>query len=114
MAKQTFRLVPLTSLGKWSIGLIIAMPLLLILGSLFLNTMYVSVPSGNTLLDDIAGRPGLALSMLAGMVAGVAAFFTGLLAIIRQKERALLVFISSIIGALVIILLASEVLFPQM
>jgi hypothetical protein len=47
------------------------------------------------------------------MVAGIAAFITGLLAIIRQKEHALLVYISSSIGALLVLFLAGELLFPH-
>jgi hypothetical protein len=45
-------------------------------------------------------RPALALTMLAGMVTGISAFITGLLAIVRQKENAILVYISTTIGAL--------------
>jgi hypothetical protein len=102
-----------TTLGKWSIGLIVAMVLLFILGSSFTNSIYKSIPAGRTILADIIARPALALTMLAGMVAGISAFITGLLAIIRQKERALLVYISSSIGALLVLFLVGEILFPH-
>jgi hypothetical protein len=55
----------------------------------------------------------LALTMLAGMVAGISAFITGLLAIIRQKETALLVYVSTVIGALLTLFLAGEIVFPH-
>jgi hypothetical protein len=75
--------------------------------------MYKSVPAGSTILVDIATRPALALTMLAGMAAGILAFITGLLAIIRQKDNALLVYVSSLIGALLMLFLAGEVLSPH-
>jgi hypothetical protein len=64
-------------------------------------------------LADIAARPALALTMLAGMAAGISAFITGLLAILRRRERAGLVYLSGAIGALLIFFLAAELLFPH-
>ena len=112
MTRQTWRITPKTILGKWSIGLIIAMPILFFIGTSFTNSLYTSIPAGGTILADIAVRPALALTMLAGMVAGIAAFITGLLAITRKKENALMVIISTAIGALLILFLAGEFLFP--
>jgi len=105
--------MPITALGKWSVMLIVAMPLLFIIGASFTNSLYKSVPAGGTIMADIAARPALALTMLAGMVAGISAFITGLLAIVKQKEFSLLVFISSSIGALLLLFLIGEVLFPH-
>jgi len=113
MTKQPWRIMPKTTLGKWSVGLIVAMPILFIIGTSFTNSLYKSVPAGGTILADITARPALALTMLAGMVAGISAFITGLLAIIRQKEHALLVYVSSSIGALLVLFLAGEILFPH-
>ena len=113
MTKQPWIIVPKTTLGKWSVGLIVAMPLLFIIGTSFTNSLYKSIPAGGTILADIAARPALALTMLAGMIAGISAFITGLLAIIRQKERALLVYVASSIGALLLLFLAGEILPPH-
>jgi len=113
MAKQHWRIMPITLLGKWSIGLIIAMPLLFVMGTSFTNSLYKLVPAGDTILADIATRPALALTMLAGMVSGILAFITGLLAIIKQKENAVLVYVSTVIGALFVLFLAGEILFPH-
>ena len=113
MANQSWSIMPITLLGKWSVGLIIAMPLLFLLGSSFTNSLYKSVPSGDTILADIVVRPALALTMLAGMVSGIMAFITGLLAIIRKKERAIFVFLSSLIGALLVLFLVGEALSPH-
>lgn len=113
MKERSWRLTPKTTLGWWSIGLIVAMPLLIFIGSTFAASLYESAPAGETILADIGARPALALTMLAGMGAGVSAFIVGLLAIVRQKERALLVYLSTVTGALLILFLVSEVVFPH-
>ena len=113
MTKRPWRILPGTTLGKWSIGLIIAMPLLFAIGFSFTNSLYQSVPAGGTILADIAARPALALTMLAGMAAGISAFITGLLATFRQNDHALLVYVSTFIGALLVFYLAGEMLFPH-
>ena len=105
--------MPLSSLGKWSVVLIIVMPLLFILGASFTNSLYKSVPSGDTILADIALRPALALTMLAGMASGIIAFITGLLAILTKKEKAVFVYLSTLIGAFLVIFLIGEILFPH-
>ena len=113
MIKQLWKIIPTTTLGKWSVGLIIAMPILFVIGTSFTNSLYKSVPAGNTILADIATRPALALTMLVGMAAGISAFLTGLLAILKQKDYALLVFASCSIGALLLLFLVGEILFPH-
>lgn len=104
---------PKTKLGKWSVGLILAMFLLFVVGRLFYLKIYTSVPAGETILSDIAARPGVGLSMLSGFVSGIVAFIVGLTAIIKNKERSILVFLATIIGALLILFLAGEVIFPH-
>jgi len=113
MTKQSLRITPRTALGKWSVGLIIAMPILFFIGMSFTDSLYKSVPAGGTILADIASRPALALTMLAGMAAGIAAFITGIWAVIKQRENTLLVYTSTVIGALLILYLAGEILFPH-
>jgi hypothetical protein len=113
MTKQALRIVPKTSMGRWSVGLIIAMLVLFLFGSSSTNWLYGSVPAGRTIPADIVARPVLALSMLAGMVAGVSAFIVGLLAIIRQKERGLLVYASTLVGLLLLIFLSGEIVSPH-
>lgn len=105
--------MPKTKLGKWSIVLIIAMPLLFVLARQFMNMFYESVSAGDTILQDIAKRPALALTMLTGMACGVSSFITGLIAIIRKKERSVLVYISTFIGFLFTLFLIAEVAFPH-
>ncbi len=105
--------MPKTLLGKLSIVLIVAMPVLFFLGGAFTNLIYSGVPAGNSILEDISARPALALTMLAGMVCGVLSFISGLLAIIKQKERAVPVYVSTAIGALLLVFLLGEFLLPH-
>lgn len=95
--------MPKTTLGKWSLGLIVPMPALFFVGSSFTNSLYKSVSAGDSIIEDIAARPALALTMLAGMAAGISAFITGFVTIVRQKERAPLVYLSTTIGMLLIL-----------
>ncbi|MFH0828952.1 MAG: hypothetical protein V1907_02115 [Candidatus Kerfeldbacteria bacterium] len=104
--------MPKTILGKWSVGLIIVMPLLIMLGGSLSNTLYKDVAAGETILKDVAARPMLALTMLAGMLSGISSFVVGLLAIIKRKERSPLVFISTIVGALLMLFLIGEFVGP--
>lgn len=104
---------PKTKLGWWSLGLAVAMPVLFSIGISVTDLLYKSVPAGGTILKDIIVRPALALTMLAGMVSGILAFIIGLIAIIRQKEHALLVYGAALIGALLIIFLLGELISPH-
>jgi hypothetical protein len=105
--------MPKTILGKWSLGLIIAMPLLFVFGSSLTNSLYKSVPAGGTIIADIVNRPALAITMLIGMASGISAFLTGLIAITKHKERNLLVFVATIIGAAFLLFLIAEIIFPH-
>ncbi len=106
-------ILPKTKLGWWSLGLAVAMPVLFFIGMSFATLLYESVPAGGTILEDITVRPALALTMLAGMASGISAFIVGLIAIIRQKERALLVYGATLTGVLLIIFLFGEFIFPH-
>jgi len=113
MSERSWRFIPGNKLGRWSVGFIAVMPILFVIGSSFSGSLYESVPAGRTILADITSRPFLALTMLAGMVAGISGFITGLLAIVKQKENALLVYVSTLIGGLLILYLVGELAFPH-
>lgn len=105
--------MPKTTLGKWSLGLIIIMLILFFGGSMFANTLYHGVAAGNSITEDVALRPVLAYTMLAAMLCGVLSFIIGLIAIIKQKERSLLVNLAVAVGALLLLLLIGEFIFPH-
>ena len=105
--------MPKTNLGKWSVGLILAMVAFFIIGLSLPNILYESAPSSNTLLDDIVNRPLLALAMLAGVGSGFSALITGLVAVLKRKERGILVYGSTLIGGVVTFFVISMFLFPE-
>ena len=86
---------------------------LFVIGSSLTNTLYESVPAGGTIFADIISRPALAISMLVGFGAGISALVTELISIIKQKERAVLVYISTLVGAALTLFLIGEFLFPH-
>ena len=105
--------MPKTNLGKWSVVLIPVMFVLFFIGSSLTDSLYESVPAGDTLFADIIGRPALALSMLVGFGAGISALVTGLISILKKKERSLLVYASTIIGAAFTLFYIIKRLFPN-
>ncbi len=105
-------LIPKTILGKWSIVLIVAIPVFFYIGMSFVG-FYESVPAGKTIPHDIVVRPGVALPMLAGFISGIAAFFVGIIGITRKKDHSVFVFLSTAIGFLVLLWCLAEILFPH-
>ncbi len=106
------KFIPESFWGKCSVGLIVAMPLLFYIGASFVG-FYKSVPAGKTIPHDIIVRPGVALPMSAGFVCGIAAFLTGIMAIIKKKDYSILVFLSSAMGFFMLLWCFAEVLFPH-
>jgi hypothetical protein len=110
---RSWRLLPRTTPGKWTVALVAAMLLLFVFGSSISSFVYFSVPAGETILEDARARPLLAGVMLAGMAAGISAFIGGLFVIIKREEKALLVYLSTLIGGLFTLLLAGDLAFPH-
>jgi len=102
---------PKSNLGKLSIILIVVVPILFYIG-MSLVSFYESVPAGKTIPQDIIARPGIALSMLAGFVSGISAFFCGIIGILKKKDYSILIFISTILGFFVLLWVFAEILFP--
>lgn len=87
--------MPKTKLGKWSVGLIIASCVLFGL----LQLLAVSGQKGGESFSDnlLLAIPGFSTA-----IAGIMAFITGIISIIKSKERSVLVFVSTFIGFLVL------------
>ena len=77
-------IVPKSALGWWSVGLFVAWILFFVLADVLIGTS----PD-----ENIAFAYGLAISGI-----GTAAFVTGLISIIKSKERSILVFLATAIG----------------
>lgn len=98
--------MPKTKLGNWSVGLIAIFFFLL-------GVFYVLVYSGQRGGETFFSNLYLTVPMLIAAAAGVSAFFTGGVSIIRDKERALLVFLSTLMGLFVLLYTSAEILFPH-
>jgi hypothetical protein len=99
-------ILPHTTLGKCSVGLfgclIIFFVLLLIMGA-------TGQTGGETFFSNLF----LAIPGLLVVVSGIAAFFTGIINIIFMKERALLVFLATAIGLLLIVFILGDLISPE-
>jgi len=109
---KNIKFMPKTVLGKWSIVLIVVMPIFFYIGMSFVS-FYESISAGKTIPHDIVVRPGIALSMLVGFISGIAAFFTGIIGIIKKKDYSILVFLSTVVGFLVLLWCLVQILFPH-
>jgi hypothetical protein len=85
--------IPKTRLGKWSISFIIAFIVFLVIHLIL---------AASPLPETSSANPYLIVPILLAAISGVLAFFLGLIAIIKSKERAFLVFISTILGFFVV------------
>jgi hypothetical protein len=95
-----------TKQGRWS-AIFIAVFFLCFIA------MQILVAAGQT---GGLGFPGNLLLFIPGVIGAanaVAAFFTGLFAIIRKRERGILVFIISFIGFLITIFVLGEIIAPH-
>ncbi len=101
-----FYFVPKTLLGKWSLGLFAGLVICFLVarilvasgqegGETFFSNLSISVPT-----------------LLAGL-SGIAALFTGIIGIAKSKERAVIVFITTIIGFFVLAFVLGEYLSPH-
>jgi hypothetical protein len=103
--KITF--LPTTTLGKWTIGLIISLFVFFLLSVAIVNLGHQT--GGET----VTANNYIAIPMLIAVISGVSAFITGIIAILKYKERSLLVFIATFIGLNILVFLLGEFLSPH-
>lgn len=101
-------ILPKTRLGWWSVSLAVAFIILEVLHQIFVMFVQrVSVPNPPQPIQFIR------IALFAGFASAIAAFITGLIGIIRSKERSILVFVVVMIGFLILIFLLGELIFPH-
>jgi len=98
--------MPTTLLGKWSISLAIALTALFVL---FQVLVALGERGGETFFSNLM----LTIPIILAGISGVLAFLTGILGIIRSRERSILVFLSTMIGFFVLLFILGEILFPH-
>jgi len=108
--ENNIKILPRTTLGKWSLVLIIIFTLLFII-NITLIKLFVN-PSDSQKEQTLFNNP-LGISMLIAIASGVLSFFTGIISIIWKKERAIFVFLSTLIGLLVLWFMIGEILVPH-
>jgi hypothetical protein len=98
--------LPKTSWGKWSVGLIAALILFFVLFLIF-------VISGQRGDDTFFSNLLLSIPILLAGACGIAAFVTGLIGVILSKERSILVFLAIFIGFDILVFAFGEFLAPH-
>jgi hypothetical protein len=99
-------ILPKTPLGKWSTGFIVAFVLLFVA---FLLLVASGQRGGETFFSNLV----LTIPMLLAGTSGVFAFLTGLISVIRNRERSILVFLAMLIGLFVLLFGLGEIIFPH-
>lgn len=102
--KITF--TPKTYLGKWTVGLIIGFFILLAVFFMFIK---LGERGGMTYWSNLK----LAIPGTAAALCGILSFFTGIISVFKNKERSVLVFLSIILGFLILLWVSAELLFPH-
>jgi hypothetical protein len=64
-------------------------------------------------LGGVGFNPILAMAIAAFGISGIAAFVTGLISMIKSKERSILVFLAAVVGLYALIFFLGEFLFPH-
>jgi hypothetical protein len=98
--------LPKTFLGRCSWWLIVAFILLVIAFELLAA---VGQRGGETFLDNLA----LAIPIFLAGICGICSFITGAIGIFKSKDRSILVFLSTLLGLFVLIILVGEIAIPH-
>jgi hypothetical protein len=104
--KMKITFTPKTSLGKWSIGLILAFFIFLII---FFILIELGERGGETIFSNLK----LLIPFSLAVISAIASFFTGIMGIFKKKEKSVLVFLSTILGFLILLWILAEILFPH-
>ena len=97
---------PKTTLGKWSVVLIIAFIVLMVAFQLLVAS---GQRGGKTFFSNLI----LAIPMIVAGISGISAFVTGIIGIIKSRERSVIVYLAVLIGLFVLLFWAGEVMFPH-
>lgn len=98
--------MPRTKLGKWSVSLISAFIVLMLI---FYGFIIAGQRGGEGFFDNLI----LTIPAVLAGACAMASFIIGLIAIIKQRERSAFTYIAAVIGALVTLWIAAEIIFPH-
>jgi hypothetical protein len=100
-------LLPKTTLGKWSLGIILAGILFYVL---FFMVVRFGYRGGDTFgVKDVA----LASPMILAVVSAISSMVVGIISIIKSRERSILIFLATVVGLFAFMLVVGEFLSPH-
>jgi len=97
---------PKTRLGRWSAWLIVAF-------IVFFGLFYLFVASGQRGGATFFSNLFLTVPVVIAAISGIAAFFTGIIGVIKDRERSFLVYLSILIGLIILLYCLAEIIFPH-
>ena len=106
MGKMKITFTPKTYLGKLSVRLIAGFFIFLALFFMFIS---LGERGGMAYWDNLK----LAIPGTAAALCGILSFFTGIVSLIKKKERGIFVYLSTFLGLLILLWCLTEILFPH-
>jgi len=100
------RIIPKTRLGNLVIILILIFFIFL---GLFFLFVFLGERGGATFFSNLK----LTIPIMIAVISGISAFFIGSSSIIKKKERAISVFLATILGFFILLWVLAEVMFPH-
>ena len=97
---------PKTNLGKWSAWLIVAF-------AVSMASFGILLASGQRGGDTFFSNPIIGIPILIAAASGIAAFITGLISIVRRKERSISVYVAVAFGLIVWIVALAQIISPS-
>ena len=101
-----FHFKPKTKLGRCSAWLIVAF-------AIFFGSLQALIASGQRGGDTFFSNLVLAIPGVLAASSGIAAFVTGLISIVRRRERSMSVYLAVGFGLITLIFVLGELIFPQ-
>ena len=95
-------ILPKTPLGRWSVGIAVAVILLVLLNILL-------GPNTLNVLGFSSGSIELRIFFVALCIFGMGSLLTGLISIIKSKERSILVFLALVVGLISLGIIVSSI-----
>jgi len=99
-------LLPRSALGRWSVGLLAAF-------AVFFAAFELLVASGQRGGETFFSNLALTIPILLAGTSGVLTFLTGLIGVVRNRERSILVFLAMLVGFFILLFSIGEVAFPH-
>ena len=99
-------ILPKTSLGRWSVSLAAAFIVVVVLTILL-------GPTVCNVLEFNSGSIELKIFFVAHCIFGMGSLLTGLISIIKSKERSILVFLALVVGLISLVIIVSSIIEAQ-